>query len=254
MKMSEELSGKVYLVSGAAGAMGMKCVELLAAENAKLGLMDLTENVHKVAEETRKSGVEVVSSVGDICSESDVRKFVGEVHQKFGRIDGVLNIAAIYKGLVNRDFSDIPMDEWERVLRVNITGTWMLTKEATPFMKKNGKGSVVNISSATVFFGAPGMLHYVASKAAVLGMTKAMAQELGPSGIRVNCIAPGLLPTESSLERITDAYVDKIKATAALRKLATPDDIVKTARFLLSDDSESITGQTIVVDAGRIFL
>lgn len=252
--MSGELKDKVILVSGAAGGMGRRCVDLLSSEGANLGLFDLTDKIEEVADEARKKGSQVVTSVGDICNGDEVNTFVEEVVKKFGRIDGVLNIAAIYRGLVNRDFTEIPVDEWEKVMKVNITGTWMLTKAAAPHMRSKKKGSVVNISSATVYFGAPGMLHYVASKAAVLGMTKAMAQEMGPDGVRVNCIAPGLLPTESSLERITEEYVGKIKATAALRKLASPDDIIKTAMFLLSDDSESITGQTIVVDGGRIFL
>lgn len=252
--MSENLEGKVILVSGAAGEMGRRCVKLLAAEKAKLGLVDLTEDVKMVAEDVLKAGGEAVSRSADICNEQEIRAFVNDVFKKFGRIDGVLNIAAIYRGLVNRDFGDIPAKEWDKVLDVNITGTWILTKEAAPFMKKQKAGSIVNISSATVFFGAPGMLHYVASKAAVLGMTKAMAQELGPYGIRVNCIAPGLLPTESSLERISDEYVGKIKATAALRKLASPDDIIEAAKFFLSDASNSITGQTLIVDGGRVFL
>lgn len=252
--MGGQLEGKVILVSGAAGGMGMRCVDILSSDGANLGLFDMTPKVNDLADGARKKGSEVVTSVGDICNETEVNAFVEKVMHKFGRIDGVLNIAAIYRGLVNRDFTEIPGDEWEKVMKVNITGTWLLTKAAAPHMRSRHKGSVVNISSATVYFGAPGMLHYVASKAAVLGMTKAMAQEMGPDGVRVNCIAPGLLPTESSLERINEEYVGKIKATAALRKLATPDDIINTAKFLLSDDSESITGQTIVVDAGRIFL
>lgn len=245
---------KVFIISGAAGEMGQKAAIMLSEKRAKLGIMDLTEKVEQVSNTLRSSGGSVFSMAGDICKEVDVHKFVSEVYRKFGRIDGLLNIAAIYRGLINKDFEKIPEKEWENVLKVNITGTWMLTKEVVPFMKKQGSGSIVNISSATVFFGAPGMLHYIASKSAVLGMTKAMAQELGPHGIRVNCIAPGLLPTESSLERITDSYTEKIKSSAALRKLAGLDDIINTSSFLLSDESKAITGQTIVVDAGRIFL
>ena len=227
---------------------------MLAAGKAKLGIIDLTGNVEKIAAGLRESGGEALARVADICKEEDAREFVHDIFDKFGRIDGLLNIAAIYRGLVNKNFEEIPSQEWEKVLKVNITGTWMLTKETAPYMKKQNSGSIVNISSATVFFGAPGLLHYVASKAAVLGMTKAMAQELGPHGIRVNCIAPGLLPTESSLERVTKEYMEKLRSTTALRKLATPDDIVDAAKFLLSDASISITGQTIIVDGGRLFL
>ena len=252
--MTSDLKDKVILISGAAGEMGKIGAKILAGKQTKLGLIDLTDKVKKVASDISETSENVVSWVGDICQENDVHQFVNNVYEKFGRIDGVLNIAAIYKGLVNRDFEEIPLQEWEKVLKINITGTWMMTKEVTPFMKAQNCGSVVNISSATVFFGAPGMLHYVASKAAVLGMTKAMAQELGPNGIRVNCIAPGLLPTESSLERISDSYVEKIKSTAALRKLALPDEVIEAACFLLSDASKSITGQTLVVDGGRVFL
>lgn len=252
--MNRGLSGKVILVSGASGAMGRSCVDLLVRERAKLSIMDLTPDVEKIANDVSNKGCEVSFSVGNITSIKDVRAFINKTVKTFGKIDGLLNIAAIYRGLINREFTEIPEEEWNKVLNVNITGTWLLTKEAVPYMKEQKNGAIVNISSATVFFGAPGMLHYVTSKAAVLGMTKAMAQELGPNGIRVNCIAPGLLPTESSLERISDDYVNVIKSTAALRRLATTEDIVETAMFLLSESSKSITGQTIIVDAGRIFL
>jgi NAD(P)-dependent dehydrogenase (short-subunit alcohol dehydrogenase family) len=252
--VSNYFEDKVILISGAAGAMGQTGAMKMFDQHAKIGIMDLTKNVENVASNIKNLGGEVISFTGDICKETDVHSFVSFVIKEFGKIDGVMNIAAVYKGLVNRDFEEIPAPEWDKVLNVNITGTWMLTKEVVPYMKRQKSGSIVNISSATVFFGAPGMLHYVASKAAVLGMTKAMAQELGPHGIRVNCIAPGLLPTESSLERISDVYVEKIKSSSALRKLADTDDIINVASFLLSDNSKSITGQTIVVDGGRIFL
>jgi NAD(P)-dependent dehydrogenase (short-subunit alcohol dehydrogenase family) len=254
VSLKENIDGKVILISGAAGGVGKRCVEILSAENAKLGIIDLTDNVEKIAAGLRESGGEVLARVADICKEEDVREFVHDIFDKFGRIDGLLNIAALYRGLVNRNFEEIPLQEWEKVLKVNITGTWILTKQTAPYMKKQKSGSIVNISSATVFFGAPGLLHYVASKAAVIGMTRAMAQELGPHGIRVNCIAPGLLPTESSLERVTKEYLEKVKSTSALRKLAKPDDIIDAAKFLLSDSSASITGQTIIVDGGRLFL
>jgi len=248
-----KIDGKVVLISGAAGEVGKRGAEILSAENAKLGIIDLTDNVEKIAAGIRKSGGEALGRVVDICKEEDVRKFVRDVFDKFGRIDGVLNIAAIYRGLVNRNFEEIPWQEMEKVLKVNIMGIWMLTKEATPYMKKQKSGSIVNISS-TAAWGLAGLLHYDASKAAVLGMTRAMANELGPHGIRVNTIAPGLLPTESSLGRITKEYAEKLSSMAALRKLPTPDDVIGAAKFLLSDDSASITGQTMVVDAGRLFL
>ena len=252
--MTNILKEKVIVISGAAGGLGTTCAKSLAEMKVNLGLFDIGENVNDLAEEIRKEGGKAVSAVGDICSEKDVRAFIEIVVKAFGRIDGVVNIAAIYKGLKNQDFAEIPKNEWTRVLDVNITGTWVFTKEASYHMRKQKSGSVVNISSATVYFGAPGMLHYVASKAAVLGMTKGMAQEMGPDGIRVNCISPGLLPTEASLERINDEYIEKIKATSALRKLASPQDIVDSIKYLLSDMSQSITGQTVVIDGGRIFL
>jgi NAD(P)-dependent dehydrogenase (short-subunit alcohol dehydrogenase family) len=248
------IDGKVILLSGAAGGVGKRGAEMLSAENAKLGIIDLTDNVEKIAAGIRESGGQALGRVVDICKEEDVRKFVHDVYEKFRRIDGVLNVAAIYRGLINKDFGEITLQEFEKILKVNVIGTWMLTKEATPYMKKQKSGSIVNISSTAALFGTLGMLHYDVSKAAVIGMTRAMAQELGPHGIRVNSIAPGLLPTESSLERVTTDYVEKLKSSAPLRKVPTPDDVIGAAKFLLSDDSASITGQTIVVDGGRFFL
>jgi len=248
------VDGKVVVISGAAGEVGSVCAKRLKDLNANLALFDLSENVHSVANSLKAGGGKVLTRQGDMCNESEVRAFFSDVIKEFGKLDGIVNIAAIYKGLKNRDFTTIPLTEWEKVLRVNITGTWVMSKEAAPFMRKQKNGSIINISSTIVHFGAPGLLHYVASKAAVLGMTRGMAQEMGSDGIRVNSIAPGVLPTQSTMERVSESWLQTVKGSAALKKLASPEDIVNTIIFLLSDASRSITGQTIVVDAGRIFL
>ena len=129
-----------------------------------------------------------------------------------------------------------------------------MSKAVAPFMMKNKKGKIINISSTTVLSGTPQIMHYITSKAAVVGLTRAMARELGGDNIQVNCVSPGILPTEASLERLPDAYMEKLASESSLKRITPPEGVISTLEFLLSDASDYITGQTIVVDSGRYFL
>jgi NAD(P)-dependent dehydrogenase (short-subunit alcohol dehydrogenase family) len=168
---------------------------------------------------------------------------------RFGRIDVLVNNAAYYYGVVRRSFADISVEEWDRVMAVNVRGPWLCTRAVFPHMKEIGKGKIVNLASEVFFTGSNGFVHYVASKGGVIGLTRALAVELGPYGICVNAVAPGFTDTEASR---TIADVTKYDTSKTpLKRLETPEDLVGTVAFLSSDDSDFITGQTILVDGGR---
>jgi NAD(P)-dependent dehydrogenase (short-subunit alcohol dehydrogenase family) len=178
---------------------------------------------------------------------------VNEAVATFGGVDILVNNAAIYAGLERAPFYELSEAEWDRVMAVNLKGPWLCAKACVPAMRERGGGSVVNVSSATVFSGSPLWAHYVASKGGVLSLTRAMAREVGDLGIRVNAIAPGFTLTEASRDLVPDADAYGVDR-GAIRRSAQPEDIVGTAVFLASDASAFVTGQTIIIDGGRQFL
>ena len=192
----------------------------------------------------------------DVSSETDVAAAVDAATSTFGGLDIVVNNAALFSTLKPGPFSAIAIDEWQKVMAINVTGPFLMVRGAVPAMRARGAGRIVNIASNTVHKGAPGLLHYVASKGAVIAMTRALARELGPDNITVNAIAPGF--TLSSGVTGNAAYQQTFRAAAvdarSIRRDQTPGDLVGTLAFLASDDAGFITGQTIVVDGGNIFL
>ena len=167
-----------------------------------------------------------------------------------GGLDALVNNAAIVEGLGRRPFDEIGEDEWDRVLEVNVKGAWLCAKGAVPLMRDAGGGSIVNMASEVAFSGSPGLAHYVTSKAAVIGLTRVLARELGPSQIRVNALAPGFVPTEGSQTMTSAAQYDV--APTPLGRLGQPSDLLGAVAFLVSDDSAFITGQTLLVNGGRL--
>ena len=165
----------------------------------------------------------------------------------------LVNNAAIFSVLEMGPFENIDLATWNKVMNVNVTGTFLCCRAFTPIMAGAGYGKIINISSATVFTGRPGYLHYVTSKAAVIGMTRALANEVGPSGIRVNAITPGSTKTEIERATISSAAREHMGASTALRRVQVPEDLVGTVVFLASPASDFITGQTINVDGGFAF-
>jgi NAD(P)-dependent dehydrogenase (short-subunit alcohol dehydrogenase family) len=170
----------------------------------------------------------------------------------FGRIDALVNNAAVYAGLERRPFHEIEVAEWDRVMAVNLRGPWLCAQACASALREGG-GAIVNVASATVMSGSPMWAHYVASKSGLIGLSRVMARELGEDGVRVNALAPGFTLTEASRELIPDAESYGV-ARGAIRRSLEPEDIVGTAVFLASDASAMITGQTLVVDGGRQFL
>jgi NAD(P)-dependent dehydrogenase (short-subunit alcohol dehydrogenase family) len=169
------------------------------------------------------------------------------IKEELGGLDAVVNNAGVVD-LERRPFSEIPEDEWDRVMTVNVKGTWLVTKAVLPLLRSAGGGSIVNIASEVAFSGSTGLAHYVASKGAIVSLTRVLARELGPDNIRVNAIAPGYIPTEGSKTMAPDGYD---ASRTPLGRVGEPQDLLGTLDFLLSDASAFVTGQTLLVNGGR---
>lgn len=245
--------GKVVIITGAAGGLGRAFAHGFAAEGASLVVADIDlAGVTETAAMLTAAGATAIAMRVDVTNRQSTDELAQAALVAFGHIDVLLNNAAIYATLLRTPFTDIDSDEWDRVMDVNVKGTWLCCASVSPLMAQPG-GRIINIASATVFSGSPLWMHYVASKAAVIGMTRVMAREVGSQGITVNAIAPGFTLTEASLGLIDDAETYGVDR-GAIKRASQPDDIVGTALFLAGAQSGYITGQTIVVDGGKQFI
>jgi len=248
-----ELTDKVVVITGAAGGLGREFALGFAAEGAKIVAADVAETgVAETAAMINAVGGEAISVKVDVTNKASTDALAEAAIAAFGRIDVLVNNAAIYATLKRANFTDIDPDEWDRVMNVNVKGAWLCSASVFPRMSQPG-GRIVNIASATVFSGSPMWMHYVASKSAVIGMTRVMAKECGSAGVTVNAIAPGFTLTDASLGLMENAAsygVDR----GALKRASQPEDIVGAAIFLASSKADYITGQTLVVDGGKQFI
>ena len=245
------LEGKVIIVTGAARGLGRAFCVAFAREGARVvgvtraDLDGLRETLARV----EAAGGEGFVLRADVTSEADTALMARETLERYGRVDVLVNNAAFYYGVRRRPFHEIPVAEWDRMMAVNVKGPWLCTRAVFPAMKAQGKGKIINLGSEVFFTGSHGFAHYVASKGGVVGLTRALAAELGPYGICVNTLAPGFTDTEAS--RLL-ADVDRYDVSRTpLRRLERPEDLVGAAVFLASDESDFITGQTLLVDGGR---
>ena len=247
------LEGKVVIVTGAAGGLGRAFAEGFAAAGAKVVAADIAAaGAEATAARIRATGADAISVRADVTELRSLDALAEAAVSRFGGIDVLVNNAAIYAGIARKPFTDIDEADWDRLMAVNVKGTWLATRAVAPRMRASG-GAIVNISSATVLSGSPLWLHYVASKGAIIAMTRALARELGDRAIRVNALAPGFTLTDASLDLIPNAAkygVDR----GALKRAAEVDDIVGGALYLASPLAGFVTGQTLVIDGGRQFL
>lgn len=244
------LEGKRVVVTGAAIGLGRAFSQAFSEAGASVLCVDIDA---QGAQETAAQLGNAAYAKCDITSAQSCAALTGIAKTKLGGVDVLVNNAALYGALQRKPFADIEEDVWDKVMAVNVKGVWQMSRHLSPLMKEAGGGSIINIASATVFSGSPQWMHYVASKGAVIAMTRTMARELGGDNIRVNVLAPGFTMTEASLGHMPDARTYGVER-GSLKRPAEVDDIVGGALFLASPLSAYMTGQTMIIDGGRQFI
>jgi 3-oxoacyl-[acyl-carrier protein] reductase len=250
------LDGKVAIVTGGGKGIGLHYARGLAQEGATVALVEIDgDAAERAAAELRAGGARAIDVHTDVADEASVKAMAQRVASAFGRIDVLVNNAAMFASqrVTNGPFDQISVDEWDRVFAVNVRGLWLCCREVVSYMRQQGGGSIINISSGTAWKGTPNMLHYVTSKAAVAGLTRALAKEIGASsGIRVNAIAPGFTESDTLLPHIREADRERALRERIIQRAEQPEDLVSTLLFLASDESGFITGQSLHVDGGSV--
>jgi NAD(P)-dependent dehydrogenase (short-subunit alcohol dehydrogenase family) len=245
------LTDKVTIVTGAARGLGLAYAGRFAREGAAVVLADIAQPGREV-EELTDANHRTLFVRADVRCPEDSRRLAETTVSTFGRIDVLVNNAALFTTLQRRPLEELTVPEWEEVLAVNVIGTFACIQAVVPIMKVQKRGAIINIGSNAVHKGLPQLLHYVASKGAVHAMTRALARELGPFGITVNAVAPGYVLHEGTAAS-DGGRNEQVIALRALRRTETADDVVGTVVFLASEESGFLTGQTIVVDGGEVF-
>ena len=248
------LKGKVVIITGGARGLGKAYALGMAKEGARIVAADIVDGA-EVIDEIKKNGGDAISFPTDVSDERSVEAMARAAVEKFGRIDVLINNAALFTALGKKPFHQVSAEEWDRVQAVNVKGTFLCCKAVYPQMKKQGKGKIINISSATFHQGTPYFIHYVTSKGGIVGFTRALAREVGDDGISVNAIAPGLTVSESvqGSAMYPEAALKAVAGGRCFKRDETADDLMGMAIFLASDESDFITGQTYIVDGGVMF-
>jgi NAD(P)-dependent dehydrogenase (short-subunit alcohol dehydrogenase family) len=244
------LKDKVAIVTGAAQGIGRAIAEGLAAAGARIVVADLHG-----ADEAAAAFEGGIGITADVAAEDEVQRLVDEVVERCGTVDILVNNAGLYASLAMRPFEEIPLEEWRKVMDVNVASMFLTCRAVVPVMRQNGGGKIVNISSGTPFRGVPFLLHYVTSKGAIVAFTRALAKELGKDKVLVNCVAPGF--TMSAGVTAHPEVVEKLRdvsvSARTLQRDQVPDDVVGAVVFLCGPGSDFITGQSIVIDGGQTF-
>ena len=243
------LQDKVVIVTGAAHHIGQAYAVRAAQEGAKVVICDVRD-CSETAEMVAEAGGEVLSLRTDVSNEEDTLELARQTVERFGRIDAIVNNAGLFDGLHSRTILNTDMEEWDRVMDVNVKGIFLCCRAVVPQMMEQGYGKIINIGSGIWHWGGSGTPAYVSSKAAVTGLTRALARELGQYGIRVNTLAPGGTASGAVVARDDDSPQVVPNSGNLLGRREVPDDLTGTMVFLASEDSDYITGQNLTVNGG----
>jgi 3-oxoacyl-[acyl-carrier protein] reductase len=247
MKLTEQ----VAIVTGAGQGIGRAFALALAGEGARVVIAERNEaRALAVADEIGAAGGEALALVTDVASEASTQAMAAATLERWGRIDVLVNNAAIFSTIKMRPFDQIPVQEWDELMAVNVRGVWLCCKAVAPTMRERRRGKIINIASVVFDLGRANYLHYVASKGAVIGITRGIATELGDYGVNVNAISPSSIQTEIPRETVTREGALAFAQTQVIKRVEGPADLLGTLIFLASRDSDFITGQTINVDGG----
>jgi NAD(P)-dependent dehydrogenase (short-subunit alcohol dehydrogenase family) len=246
-----DLTGRVAIITGAGQGIGRVFARAFAASGATAVIAEINESkATAVAKEIAEAGGKALAVKTDVADEGSIATMIKTVEGRCGRIDILVNNAGIFSTLEMRPFDQIPLEEWERVLRVNLTGPFLCARAVLPAMRRARWGRIVNVASGAVRLGRPNYLHYIATKSALMGMSLSMARELGADNITVNAILPGATFTEIERKTVTPAQKERIIAMQCVPRAETPDDLVGAVLFLASNASAFVTGQSINLDGG----
>ncbi|WP_417598484.1 SDR family oxidoreductase [Pararhodobacter oceanensis] len=242
------LEGRRILVTGAARGLGRAIAEACAAQGARLVLADIDSAGVQATAKALGAQAETVD-LGDPDSIAALGEALGEA----GALHGLINCAALATNVGGMGFEDIELELWDRAQRINVRGTWLMTRACAPLLRASGSGRVVNVASDTALWGAPKLLSYTASKGAVMAMTRSLARELGPDRVGVTCIAPGILTTEST-DYVPEARHRLYQEGSAVSGPQSAEDVAGTAAFLVSEAALTLTGQVLPVNNGYVFV
>ena len=241
-------------MTGAARGVGRAIAEACSAHGARLIIGDVLDELGRdTAREMASAGAKVRFAPLDLAEPSSIEAFAADIRAHEGHIDGLVNNAAIATNVGGAGFEDIPIELWDRVMRVNVRGTWLVTRAVVPLMPAGGNGRIVNLASDTALWGPPRLLAYVSSKGAVISMTRSLARELGPRGIGITAIAPGIMRNEAT-DYVPAERHTQYETGRAVPGPQMPEDIVDVVAFLLTKGALALTGQVIPTNAGFIYV
>lgn len=250
------LAGRVIVVTGGGRGLGRAYAEAFGRQGAAVVIAEIDGDAGRAAADAVvAAGGRALAVETDVADFASAQAMHARATDAFGRVDVVLNNAAIYDGIRCAPVEELEADEWDRVFAVNVRGAWNCVRVAVPAMKARRTGKIINVASGTVLGGTPYMAHYVASKGAIVAFSRALARELGPHGITVNTLVPGL--TDSGARKRWDVPPEAPPlpaSTPSLERRLVPDDLVGAAVFLASPESDMMTGQLLVVNGGTVFV
>jgi 3-oxoacyl-[acyl-carrier protein] reductase len=252
---ADVLAGRVGIVTGAAQGIGRTFARAFAEAGARVVVADRdADGAESSAAELRERGHDAIAVTVDVSDEHSVDELVSRTLAAYGRIDTLLNNAAIFSTITMKPFDEISPAEWRQVIDVNLTGVFLCCRAVGGYLRSRHNGNIINVSSSTVLSGRPNYLHYVASKAGVVGLTRSLARELGDADVTVNALMPGSVDTGIARDSVRPGQAEQIVAGQSLHRRLRPTDIAGAAVFLASDAARTITGQSIVIDGGMNFL